>query len=236
MTDLEFFDHSKVELVNWAASDSMVARAAWVSTVGDESKDKDISKIGGLINYLMRDKHGSPFEHNMFTFFIKTPLFVRSEFHRHRVGWSYNEESGRYSQMKPHFYVIPEGRKLTQTGKPGHYIFESGTSLQTDSVMYAQEHFAKEAYKRYEDLLNQGVAKEVARMHLPLNLMTSFWATCNARSLMHFLSLRTKNDSATFPSNPQWEIDQVASQMELLFEEAMPLTYSSWNSNGRVAP
>lgn len=75
MTEIKFYDHSEVELVNVSASDEMVARAAWVSTVGDEAKEKDAEKIGGLINYLMRDKHGSPFEHNMFTFFIKTPPF-----------------------------------------------------------------------------------------------------------------------------------------------------------------
>jgi thymidylate synthase (FAD) len=236
MTDLEYFDNSKVELVNWAASDSMVARAAWVSTVGDESKDKDISKIGGLINYLMRDKHGSPFEHNMFTFFIKTPLFVRSEFHRHRVGWSYNEESGRYSQMKPHFFVIPDNRNMVQTGKPGHYIFSPGTPELVAEIQQEMREDSEYVYNRYLSRLERGVAKEVARETLGLNLMTSFWATCNARSLMHFLSLRTKNDSATFPSNPQWEINQVASQMELLFEEAMPLTHAAWNANGRVAP
>ena len=236
MTDIKFYDHSEVELVNSLASDAMVARAAWVSTVGDEAKDKDATKIEGLINYLMRDKHGSPFEHNMFTFFIKTPLFVRSEFHRHRVGWSYNEESGRYSQMKPHFYVIPKGRKLTQTGKPGHYVFEPGSEEQFSLTSNIQVQNAKYAYQDYQSLLDQGVAKEVARMHLPLSLMTSFWATCNSRSLMHFLSLRTKNDSATFPSNPQFEINEVANQMEKAFKNQMPLTYEAWNKNGRVAP
>lgn len=236
MTEIKFYDHSEVELVNVSASDEMVARAAWVSTVGDEAKEKDAEKIGGLINYLMRDKHGSPFEHNMFTFFIKTPLFVRSEFHRHRIGWSYNEESGRYSQMKPHFYVVPSGRKLTQTGKPGHYIFAGGSLQQLQITQAQQKHASELAYSGYELLLDQGVAKEVARMHLPLNLMTSFWATCNARSLMSFLALRTKDDSATFPSNPQWEINEVANQMEEAFKNQMPLTYNSWCKNGRVSP
>jgi thymidylate synthase (FAD) len=236
MTEIKFYDHSEVELINVSASDEMVARAAWVSTVGDEAKEKDAEKIGGLINYLMRDKHGSPFEHNMFTFFIKTPLFVRSEFHRHRIGWSYNEESGRYSQMKPHFYVVPEGRKLTQSGKPGHYIFSEGDADQFDDTCFVQKEISKKSYFEYEFLLDRGIAKEVARMHLPLNLMTSFWATCNARSLMSFLSLRTKDDSATFPSNPQWEINEVANQMEEAFKNQMPLTYAAWNNNGRVSP
>ena len=99
-----------------------------------------------------------------------------------------------------------------------------------------QKEISKKSYFEYEFLLDRGIAKEVARMHLPLNLMTSFWATCNARSLMSFLSLRTKGDSATFPSNPQWEINEVANQMEEAFKNQMPLTYAAWNNNGRVSP
>ena len=236
MTELEFYDSSTVELVQANASDEMVARAAWVSTVGEESKTKDPGKMGGLINYLIRDRHGSPFEHNSFTFFVKTPLFVRSEFHRHRVGWSYNEESGRYSQMNPHFYIPASDRKLQQTGKVGHYIFEPGTDDQIKAVQRTLRLTSIETYNDYEYLLEEGVAKEVARMVLPLNLMTSFYATCNARSLMNFLALRTEREEATFRSTPQWEIDDVATQMEAYFEKQMPLTYASWCKNGRVAP
>ena len=233
---MEFFNESTVQLVDSLASDEDVARAAWVSTVGEESRTKDVDKIGGLINYLMRDKHGSPFEHNTFKFFIKTPLFVRSEFHRHRIGWSYNEESGRYSQMRPHFYIIPNHRKIVQTGKVGHYIFEEGDPETVKFIQESQKEESEFLYNRYVQKLERGVAKEVARETLPLNLMTSFYATCNARSLMSFLALRTKDSRATFPSNPQWEINDVASKMEDHFREKMPLTYEAWNRNGRVAP
>ena len=236
MTELEFFESSTVELVQANASDEMVARAAWVSTVGEESRTKDASKMGGLINYLMRDRHGSPFEHNSFTFFVKTPLFVRSEFHRHRVGWSYNETSGRYSQMQPHFYVPNSDRKLIQTGKTGAYVFEKGTLRQSAITASAIERTSHMAYGHYQYMIGEGVANEVARMVLPLNLMTSFYATCNARSLMNFLALRTEREDATFRSTPQWEIDDVATQMETAFEQQMPLTYASWNKNGRVSP
>lgn len=236
MTKLNIVHGSTVELVGVDASDEDVARAAWVSTVGEESKEKDATRIGGLINYLMRDRHGSPFEHNQFRFFVQTPLFVRSEFHRHRIGWSYNEHSGRYSQFEPHFYVIPEGRNLTQTGKPGHYLFGPGTDEQYLLVRDIQLAQAEAAYDDYVMLLENNIAKEVARMHMPLTLMTSFYATCNARSLMSFLSLRTKDDAATFPSNPQWEINEVANKIEDAFKLHMPLTHSSFVSNGRVAP
>lgn len=234
--ELTFFNESVVELIDVSASDESVARAAWVSTMGEESRTKDIDKIFGLINFLMRDRHGSPFEHNQFKFLIKTPLFVRSEFHRHRIGWSYNEESGRYSQMKPHFYVIPSSRNIIQTGKVGHYNFVPGDP---ETVQYIQESMKEDSeylYNSYVRKLERGVAREVARETLPLNLMTSFYATCNARSLMSFLALRTKDSRATYPSNPQWEINDVASKMEDFFRQEMPITYESWNANGRVAP
>lgn len=234
--DVKFFTDSEVQLIKTNSTDQDVARAAWVSTLGEDAVDYDSSRQNGLISYLMRDRHGSPFEHGSFTFFVKTPLFVRSEFHRHRVGWSYNEESGRYSQMKPHFYTIPEGRNLTQSGKPGHYIFAPGTAAQHNLTKGIQINSSITAYSEYQVLLNAGVAKEVARMHLPLNLMTSFYATCNARSLMHFLGLRTKDDAAKFPSNPQFEINQVASKMEVEFAKQMPVTYAAWLDNGRVTP
>jgi thymidylate synthase (FAD) len=92
------------------------------------------------------------------------------------------------------------------------------------------------AYSTYQDLLTQGIAREVARAVLPVATYSSMYATCNPRSLMHFLSLRTKDDGATFPSFPQREIEMAAEQMEALFEEHFPITYVAWIKNGRVAP
>jgi thymidylate synthase (FAD) len=93
-----------------------------------------------------------------------------------------------------------------------------------------------EAYGTYKRLLDLEVAREVARMVLPVNIFTSFYATCNARSLMHFLSLRTKRENAAFPSFPQREIEMVAEQMEAAFASLMPQTYAAFEANGRVAP
>ena len=111
-----------VELVKHTASDADVLFAARVSTLGEQSLDelqKDPERSKGLINYLMRDRHGSPFEHNSMTFFVSAPIFVFREFMRHRVGWSYNEESGRYRELQPVFYVPDADRKLVQEGRPG---------------------------------------------------------------------------------------------------------------------
>lgn len=231
----KFRDDVTVELVQTLATDLMVARAAWVSTKGPDTREAE-GRIDGLINYLMKERHGSPFEHNMFTFYIECPIFVVREFHRHRIGWSYNEWSGRYSEMRPIFYVPHASRKLVQVGKPGGYTFEPGSVDQYDNVTEAIEQNSRDAWTRYQYMKSAGIANEVARDVLPLNIYTSFYATCNARSLMSFLSLRTENEDATFVSRPLKEIQMVADEMEELFADTMPITWEAWNRNGRVSP
>lgn len=239
MTSVTFGSDMPVSLVQSYAVDQSVIWAAQVSTIGERSLEveEDVSaRSRGLINYLMRERHGSPFEHNSMTFYVQAPLFVFREFHRHRVGWSYNEESGRYRQLAPHFYSPDSERKLVQVGKTGHYEFVDGTAQQFMAVEYALQRTAREAYKNYEMLLADGVAKEVARMCLPVNIYSSMYATCNARSLMNFLSLRTKSDESQFKSYPQFEIELVARKMEEHFKKLMPITYEAFVSHGRVAP
>ncbi len=228
-----------VELVKHAASDTDVLWAARVSTAGEQSLDelkKDPERSKGLINYLMRDRHGSPFEHNSMTFFISAPIFVFREFMRHRVGWSYNEESGRYRQLLPVFYVPGESRKLVQEGRPGKYVFVPGTQEQHDLTQRVMEDSYRQAYEAYQEMLAAGVAREVARAVLPVGLFSSMYATCNARSLMHFLGLRTQHELAKVPSFPQREIEMVGERMEEQWARLMPLTHAAFNANGRVAP
>jgi thymidylate synthase (FAD) len=228
-----------VELVKHTAGDSDVLWAARVSTAGEQSLEelhKDPERSKGLINYLMRDRHGSPFEHNSMTFFVSAPLFVFREFHRHRVGWSYNEESGRYRELQPVFSVPDAARKLVQQGRPGKYEFVEGTPEQHELTVSAMEDSYRQAYDTYRRLLDSGVAREVARAVLPVGLFSSMYATCNARSLMHFLGLRTQHELAKVPSFPQREIEMVGEKMEAIWAELMPLTYAAFNANGRVAP
>lgn len=228
-----------VELVKHSASDSDVLWAARVSTAGEQSLEelsKDPERSKGLINYLMRDRHGSPFEHNSMTFFVSAPIFVFREFMRHRVGWSYNEESGRYRELLPVFYVPGEDRKLVQQGRPGKYEFVHGTPEQHATVTAAMEESYRHSYAAYQEMLAAGVAREVARATLPVGLFSSMYATCNARSLMHFLGLRTQHESATVPSFPQREIEMVGERMEEHWRGLMPLTHAAFNGNGRVAP
>ncbi|WP_209312677.1 FAD-dependent thymidylate synthase [Streptomyces lonarensis] len=228
-----------VELVKHSASDSDVLWAARVSTAGEQSLEevtKDPERSKGLINYLMRDRHGSPFEHNSMTFFISAPLFVFREFHRHRVGWSYNEESGRYRRLDPVFYVPAEDRKLVQQGRPGKYEFVAGTPEQHKLVSEAMAESYRQSYAAYQEMLEAGVAREVARATLPVGLYSSMYATCNARSLMHFLGLRTQHEQAKVPSFPQREIEMVGELMEHHWASHMPLTHAAFNANGRIAP
>jgi thymidylate synthase (FAD) len=236
--DLTFRDDVTVNLVKQTASDADVIWAARVSTVGQRSFDEDLSdaKEKGLINYLMRDRHGSPFEHTSMTFFISAPIFVFREMMRHRVGWSYNEESGRYRELQPVFYVPGPDRKLVQKGKPGKYEFVKGTSEQADEAYQQMTLAYREAYDSYQGMLSAGIAREIARAVLPVGLFSSMYVTCNARSLMHFLGLRTTHELAKVPSFPQREIEMVGEKMEAEWARLMPLTHAAFNANGRIAP
>ncbi|MBM9504012.1 FAD-dependent thymidylate synthase [Actinacidiphila acididurans] len=228
-----------VRLIRSSATDADVLWAARVSTAGGQSLEeltKDPERSKGLINYLMRDRHGSPFEHNSMTFFISAPIFVFREFMRHRVGWSYNEESGRYRELEPVFYLPAPDRKLVQQGRPGKYEFVAGTPEQHESAVTALKESYARSYAAYQDLLAAGVAREVARATLPVGLYSSMYATCNARSLMHFLGLRTTHELAKVPSFPQREIEMVGERMEAEWAKLMPLTHAAFNANGRVAP
>jgi thymidylate synthase (FAD) len=195
----------------------------------------DSAASAGLINYLMRDRHGSPFEHSVFTFFVQAPIFMWREHFRHRMA-SYNEESGRYKVLDPIFYTPATDRKLIQIGKAGAYEFVDGTQEQFDIVTQETKKACEVAYASYEAMLEAGVAREVARIVLPVTIYSSAYVTMNARALMNFISLRRKAEGSHFPSFPQREIEMVAEKYEEEFKRLMPLTHASFVANGRVAP
>jgi len=236
--DVEFRSDMTVELIKHSASDSDVIWAARVSTKGEQSQEDihaDPERSAGLINFLMRDRHGTPFEHSAMTFYIHAPIFVFREFMRHRT-FSFNEESGRYRQLEPVFYLPSANRKLVQTGKPGAYEFTEGTPDQHRLVADVATDAYRRAYDAYLEMLKAGVAREVARMVLPVGLYSSMYASCNARALMNFLSLRIQRPDAAFPSFPQREIEMVAEKMEAAWAAVMPLTHAAFERNGRVSP
>ncbi|MEK6648893.1 MAG: FAD-dependent thymidylate synthase [Actinomycetota bacterium] len=233
-----FRSDMSVELVKASASDADVIWAARVSTAGEQSLEEvgeDPARSAGLINYLARERHGSPFEHTSMTFFVSAPIFVFREFMRHRIA-SYNEESGRYRELQPVFYVPAPERKLVQIGKTGAYTFIDGTQEQYDITVKAMKESYLFVYERYQTMLEAGVAREVARAVLPVGLYSSMYVTMNARALMNFLSLRTSREGSLFPSYPQREIEMVAEKMEEHFARLMPLTYAAFEKSGRIAP
>jgi thymidylate synthase (FAD) len=235
---VEFRSNVTVELVRASAHDSDVLFAARVSTKGEQSLEDveaDAERSKGLINFLMRSRHGTPYEHNSMTFYVYAPIFVFREHMRHRIA-SYNEESGRYRELRPVFYVPGPDRKLVQEGKPGHYTFVEGSAEQHALVDAETRRVCAAAYAAYRRMLDAGVAREVARIVLPLTIYSSMYVTFNARSLMNFLSLRTRRDDAAFPSFPQREIEMVAEQMEEHWARLMPLTHAAFEANGRIAP
>lgn len=231
----EWFDHCEVNLIESTFNDDSVCFAAWTSTKGDEA---DHAARAGLINRLMKDRHGTPFEHMFIQFQVTAPIFVWREHHRHRVGFSYNEESARYRTMRPRFYVPPRHRPMIQVEgtKAMDYVMVEADDETYAIMAGAARARAAQNYKAYEDLLDLGIVREVARMILTVNLMSTCVVSTNARALMNFLSLRVKDADAAYPSNPQWEINQVALEYERHFERLAPLTYAAFIANGRVAP
>lgn len=209
------------------ADDLSVVNSARVSFGRTSDELGDAEK--GLINFLMRERHGTPFEHNSFRFIVKAPIFVAREWFRHRAGWSYNEFSGRYALMRDEYYVPEYDAVRTQIGKPGAYSFKPiEGDLATEMINEIDSSNAR-AFRTYQWLIENGCAKELARTILPVGTYTKFYATCNARSLMHFISLRN-HESA------QREIRQAAKSLESIFAEVMPVTYKAFIENGRIAP
>lgn len=217
---IQTFGESTVELIKHNASDEDVAYAAWVSNFAADARNRDTSRIEGLINFLYKNKHMSPFEHGSFTFFVDTPLFVAREFMRHRT-FSYNETSGRYKEMEGRFYVPAKDRPLIQEGKVGAYTFTAGNEAQYNLMVSCFMESFEVSWTKYQIMLENGIAKEVARDVLPLSLYTQFYATANPRNVMQFLTLR--NDKHALK-----EIRDVAVEIEKAFAEAMPLTYKAY--------
>ena len=223
---IDVLDLGFVRLDAVMADDLSVVNAARVS-FGARVDTMD-DRSAGLVRFLMRERHGTPFEHNFFRFHIKAPLFVTREWQRHRVG-SFNERSGRYSELPDEFYVPAAGDVRTQVGKPGAYTFEPLAGAAAESVREGIAASYAESYRRYQELLAAGVAKEVARSVLPVGLYTEFYWSVNARSLMNFLSLRNAPTA-------QLEIRVYAEAAERHFEHAMPVTHAAFVAQGRTAP
>ncbi len=239
MTEIKFKSDIDVELVDKMGGDRAIADAAWVST---GAKDKTDADVAGLISYLMKHRHGTPFEHSAMTLLVRAPLFVWREWHRHRIGFSYNEESARYKVLEPLFYIPSRERPMFKVDgwKPGRPKFTAITTVPEDAAYerlcmnLSSSYFS--AYKSYRDNLSMGFDPGLARDCLPVGIYSSCFVTCNPRSMMAFLSLRTHEEAAKFVSYPLHEIELAARACEKIFKENWPVTHSAWDANGRVGP
>jgi thymidylate synthase (FAD) len=219
-------DHGFVRLDAVMADDLSVVNAARVSFA--RHKDAMDASDEGLIRFLLRERHGTPFEHNSFRFHIRCPIFVAREWFRHRIG-SFNEFSMRYAKATDDFYVPAPEDVRTQVGKPGAYTFETVEPELASSTRETFESVYRTAYAAYEELVEAGVAREIARCVLPVGAYTEFFWTVNARALMNFVSLRAAESA-------QREIRKYAEAVESFLAEKMPVTYEAFVANDRTAP
>ena len=219
-------DHGFVRLDDAMADDLSVVNSARVSFGRRvvEMTDGD----AGLIRFLMRERHGTPFEHNAFRFHVRCPIFVAREWFRHRVG-SFNEFSMRYAKATDDFYVPEPDDVRTQVGKPGAYSFEPVEPELAEAARDELRAVYEAAFETYERLVEQGVARELARAVLPVGAYTEFYWTVNARALMNFVSLRNADTA-------QREIRRYAEAVERFLAERMPVTHAAFVAAGRVAP
>ena len=223
---ISVLDHGFVRLDGAMADDLSVVNSARVSFGRrvTELADADV----GLIKFLMRERHGTPFEHNSFRFHVRCPIFVAREWFRHRIG-SFNEFSMRYARATDDFYVPEPEDVRTQVGKPGSYSFEPVDAELAETTREELQAVYDAAYAAYERLVEQGVARELARAALPVGAYTEFYWTVNARALMNFVSLRASE-------NAQREIRRYAEAVERLFADQMPITHAAFIANARTAP
>jgi thymidylate synthase (FAD) len=223
---IQVLDHGFVRLDDAMASDLSVVNSARVS-FGRRKTEMDESDEG-LIRFLMRDRHGTPFEHNAFRFHIRCPIFVAREWFRHRVG-SFNEFSMRYAKATDDFYVPEADDVRTQVGKPGAYSFEPVSPELAEQTREELQAVYEHAFATYERLVEAGVARELARAVMPVGAYTEFYWTVNARALMNFVALRAHETA-------QREIRRYADAVETFFAEKMPVTHAAFVAAGRVAP
>ncbi len=212
--NIPVLDKGFVRLVEFMGGDLGVVDAARVS-YGGASKGEEADKK--LISYLLAHAHLTPFEHAVFKFHVNAPIFVARQWFRHRFA-AYNEISYRYTQAKDEFYIPAAWRAQDRKNKQG--------SIETPSLDHEAltKEFAEEirrASRLYEEMIAAGVAREMARMILPVNLYTQFYWTVNARSLMNFVSLRADEHA-------QWEIRQYAQALADIFRRTMPWTYEAF--------
>lgn len=211
---MKVLDKGFVELLAHMGDDNTVVNSARVSYLGES---KGIEQDTKLIKYLIKNRHTSPFEQVEFQFMVKCPIFVARQWHRHRT-WSYNEVSRRYTSEDIDFYIPSELRAQSNHNKQ-----MSEGIIEDNSLLSGIEMHCNISFDLYNILVAAGVAREQARMILPQNMYTKFYAKVDLHNLLHFLGLRNH-------SHAQEEIKAYASAIESLIQPIIPISFDAWKS------
>jgi len=216
--EIKVLDHGFVRLVDYMGGDARIVQTARVS-YGEGTKT--IRQDAGLIDYLLRHEHTSPFEHVIFEFHCKMPIFVARQWIRHRTA-RLNEISGRYSVMKDEFYLPPREQISLQSldNKQGRDKEAVPVELQ-DKVLELLKQDQSASYANYSEILNDGIARELARINLPLSMYTEWYWQMDLKNMLHFLKLR-------MDSHAQWEIQEYARAIAQVVKATCPLVYESF--------
>lgn len=217
-------------------NDELIAMAARVSVVGgNQPPTVDEGATKGLINYLLKHRHASPFRHGGITFYIHAPIFVLREAMRHHVGVDWNEESARYKVLEPAFWTPDRSRPIMkgENYKAARPTLAMGEEEDYDASRMNSQYIYSAAYNAYQIEVAAGIVPEVARRLLPVAIYSSVYATFNPNAIMNFLSLRTDNPDADIKGYPQQEIQVLAEQIEDRFAQYWPITHEAWHNNGR---
>lgn len=219
--EISVLDHGFVRLVDYMGGDARIVQAARVS-YGDGTKT--VREDGALIDYLLRNRHTSPFEQVIFTFHVKMPIFVARQWIRHRTA-RLNEISGRYSVMRDEFYVPnrDEVRKQSERNRQGGDAAEVPAELR-ERVISVLTSGQERIYGEYEDLLEDDVARELARINLPLSLYTEMYWQIDLNNLFHFLRLR-------MDWHAQYEIRVYGDAMARIARAVCPMAYDAFEEH-----
>ena len=219
--------HGHVILEKHLGGDLDIANSARTSLDNEHAEFDE--RDAGLIRRLMTDSHGTPFESVVLHFDIKAPIAMIREFQRHRVPWSYSEQSARYKEPMPEFYIPDAEHVREQIGKSMSYTFEP---VDTQLAARTQKNMLwayDTCWEAYREMLEDGIAKEVARFVLPVGMFSRMKVRTNLRAAMNFFSLR--NHPAA-----QQEIREIAAAMEEMTTTVAPVAMAAYKDNQRVAP
>ena len=219
--EIKVLDHGFVRLVDYMGSDARIVQTARVS-YGEGTKT--LREDAGLIDYLLRHEHTSPFEHVIFEFHAKMPIFVARQWIRHRTA-RLNEISGRYSVIKDEFYV-PDSSSINfqnKDNKQGRAVDDVPDNLK-DKVISILSKDQEAVYKNYEEMIDDDIARELARINLPLSTYTEWYWQMDLKNMFHFLKLRMDHHA-------QWEIQEYGRAMAKIVKAVCPLAYESFEKH-----